>query len=174
MKESSPSTSRRRLTPEVKKLQVLARSWGGDIRTISDEDFDALTEEGGFYEAPFAGYKLGVDWPKRHVLSVRAPRWPDVIHELGHLFATKDDPIKADEYGFFGWEYRLAVFIGGNLRTWARNNHHYVVFYSGFGDHPFGGLAPEERKIVIQERVQAAQALGIVTAEGIPLALPKP
>lgn len=172
MKESSPSTSRRRLTPEVKKLQALARSWGGDIRTISDEDFDALTEEGGFYEAPFAGYKLGVDWPKRHVLSVRAPRWPDVIHELGHLFATKDDPIKADEYGFFGWEYRLAVFIGGNLRTWVKNNHHYMVNDGEFGD--FGELPPKRREQLLLERVQAAQALGIVTAEGVPLALPKP
>lgn len=102
---------------EVQKLRSLCRKWGGDLLRVSKEEFKELGEGWSstsrhFHEAPFTDSSLGVHWPSRTIVYAGVPLWWEIVHEMGHAFASKEDPSNADELAYLGWEYQLAKSLG--------------------------------------------------------------
>lgn len=170
---------------EIAKLRKLCQKWGGDLVELPEKDFESLldgyirhgssdrfVEVSDFHPCPFNA-SLGVRWGKKHVYYTRAARgfwkgsvwtdlsepvsWTDVIHEMGHVFASAKRPDQADEYNFFGWEYALARQVG-DPEKWRRANKDYSV---GSGDD-LGSLSVKKQKALILEQYRKAVELGLV------------
>lgn len=116
-------------TTELTKLRNLCQTLGGDLRGMSEEDFDikfygkGLKSPRGLYNAPFTHHDLGVDFPRKRVLySTRCGEieWAEVIHEMAHVFASTKNPEKCDEWSFLGWEYAVCLYIGGDVEVWKK------------------------------------------------------
>ena len=86
-----------------------------------------------------------------------------IVHELGHLLTMKFD----GEYDFLGWEYVLFLHLGLTKEEFLLANKDYVV---GIKDiNPFKELSAEEADKVIEDRVEKAKLLGLVSNENLPL-----
>lgn len=172
------------MNSELKALRNYARRWGGDLREVTPAEFATLFRDqdpqkhAQYHRAPFSSSDLGVDWGNKQVLySARRPvRWPEVIHEMGHVFACTVIPHDADEAIFFGWEYTLAQRIG-NLRTWIRSNADYVIqAYDGERVQEddlrdFGKLSSKERESTLKYHVGLSKEHGLIGSRGAPLAI---
>ena len=168
------------MTP-VQKLTRIARSWGGDVVRITAEQYSAIFPGGfssarpGFYENPFINKRFGTHPATKRLLYVDE-YWTGFVHELGHLFATKDTPNEAEEWDFFGWEYCLAKKVG-NTAVWCKNNGEYGIGSLELGmlvTHMmcnFGTLKPHEKKLVIADRIAAGKKAGIISRAGNPLSI---
>ena len=155
---------------EIQKLRTLARKWGGDLAEVTPKEWDRLKEERltdrtrTFHEAPFTGKDLGVHWPTRRVIYSGEVAWVEVIHEMGHAFATLQSPDHSDELEFFGWEYALVRFIGASEEAWIEHNRDY-----GIDDgEEFGGLDATKRTVFLKAQVTKGQELGIIDGRGRP------
>jgi len=162
---------------EIQKLRRLARKWGGDLVKVGDKEWGAIKEERltnrthPFYEANFTHLDLGVHWPTRRIIYRGEVLWAEVIHEMGHTFATENDPDSTDEWEWFGWEYALVQLIGGNVEEWVKHNKDYQI--SEHGGDLFGDLRPRTREKVLAERVAHGKEIGIIDARGRPRAVPR-
>jgi len=158
---------------EIQKLRRLARKWGGDLIRVSKAKWAEFKEEKltdrthPFYEAPFTSNDLGIHWPTRRVVYCGEVHWPEVIHEMGHTFATNECPDHDEEFNWFGWEYALAKHIGGNIAEWVHHNKDYGIFDDASGE--FGDMTPKAREKLLRERIAKGQELGIIDAKGRPL-----
>lgn len=148
------------MTPQVAKLTEIVRAWGGNIVQISPEQMGLQEEAPGFSGAPFTR-QLGIDWSRKIVYHVDA-HWADLIHEIGHVFATLADPDACQEFDFLGWEFVLAKKIGGSLATWIKKNAEYVVGLENIAVTPLRQLKPSDRAYLFRERVATARMNGIV------------
>jgi hypothetical protein len=106
----------------IDKLKAYCQKWRGDLVVLTPEAFDKLPmfdwEESrlrGWHEAPGAA-GMGIHWPSRRVFvrSTNVNQPVDIIHEMGHVFASKHNPERsdADEQTFLGWEIQVARSIG--------------------------------------------------------------
>ena len=165
----------------LSRLQDLARSWGGELVETSSEKLKSLgldsmkksKELREYYESPFSdSYSLGILLEEFKVLYVPGRvHWSDIIHEMGHIFATKMPPYRVDEWGFFGWEYAVAIHVGGELSEWLRNNGDYAVGVVGGGYLELGGLTSDQRDAMLIERWDFAVQEGLIDSQGRPLAV---
>jgi hypothetical protein len=159
----------------IKKLQRFARRLGGDVVVIT---WDQLREmdtkpqsDEEFSGSPFS-ISHGISWNKRIVYvapdSGEDPREiiGGIIHELGHVLASKDPPNKAMEFEFFFWEYRVAERLGLQ-EAWEYSTHNYGV--DGDGSE-WGPLKPEERKKVLVEAKKDAMKAGVIR-RGLPVSI---
>jgi hypothetical protein len=158
---------------EIRKLRSYCRRWGGDLVKITPAQYERISAPTKkfkrFYESQFSAHDLGIEWLTRRLYyshRVGPPDWVEVIHEMGHLFATPDNPNESDEYTFFGWEYQLAARVG-DVETWVAGNREYQVPRN----REFGGLTPRARAAVIRRQIKVGQRLGILDAEGNPQAV---
>ena len=138
-----------------KHLASLCKGWGGELIRLRPKEFDALfhapemSEAGltpwrgwhrprpGYYNAPFTGERLGIQWEKKQVIYSGLVLWPGIIHEMGHVFMdlTYEEPWTAPEPGeerdgefiWFGWEYVMTRKVGGNISQFYDHNVHYGV-----------------------------------------------
>lgn len=166
---------------ELRKLRSLARAWGGDIVGVTKRAWDEIRSQGlsdrvvQFYAAPFTDRKLGIHWPSRRIVYQGEVMWFEVIHEMGHVFATNTPPDNSSEVGFFGWEYALVRHIGADLKVWEDSNSKYGIGSTDTRDgkwtDEFGGLSAEERKKYLEDCVKEGQASGIIDADGRPICL---
>lgn len=62
-------------------------------------------------QAPFSSW-LGVDYPNKTVYLTKDAHLGEVIHEMGHVFASLRTPNFSEEYDFFGWEFTVAQKVG--------------------------------------------------------------
>lgn len=168
------------MLPEVKKLRRYCRLWGGDIEEISFGEFEDLFrganlrtpyKERRYFDAPFCSGDLGIDWKERRILYTdrRHVPWPAFTHEMGHTFATLDDPGCANEVDFFGWEYVLAQRVG-NLDEWIAGNRDYVVDCVDQNgdvirnDVSFGDLTLDQKTFWSDFAIRRGKDLGIITS----------
>jgi hypothetical protein len=157
---------------EIQKLRRLARKWGGDLVGVTQKEWGALKEERltdrthPFHEAPFSSRDLGVHWPSRRVIYCGEVEWTEVVHEMGHVFATNANPDDADELEFFGWEYTVVKFIGASVDEWVKHNKDYGIHENEHRE--FGDIPPKARGKLLQDLVQRGKDAGIIDAKGRP------
>lgn len=165
------------MSREIQKLRRLARKWGGDLVGVNQKEWDRLKEERltdrtrPFHEAPFSSNDLGVHWPSRRVIYSGKVEWVEVIHEMGHVFATTENPEHVDEYDFFGWEYALVKLIGASIDEWVKHNKDYGVTENGYSE--FGDLSPGKRDELLKQCVAKGKELGIIDGLGRPRPVPR-
>jgi hypothetical protein len=100
------------------KLKEIAQGWGGNIIKLTKNRFD---DYWNITSAPFSCY-LGINYEARKIYYVGTPHPCDIIHEMGHIFASKKPPEEAYEWDFFGWEYLLARKVGLSLNRFIESN----------------------------------------------------
>lgn len=156
------------------RLNVFATKHGVELKKVTKEDILSLERESAqkrtsareYNAAPFDNY-LGINWDKKIVYYVDDVQWPAIIHELGHLLATKKRPWECVEFDFFGWELAVVSEIGGSIDRWLESNHEY-----GVGDYEeLGSLGTMRLFATLNERLVNAQKLGIIDEDGYPVSV---
>jgi hypothetical protein len=145
-------------------LKALAASWGGVLREVSKEEFRAIESANGFElvnkfaRAPFTSELLGINFHTKEVIFAGQVGESSIIHEMGHVFATEQEPRYGTEWDFFGWEFVLARHIGLPVKTWLKGNSDYVVD----DEQEISSLKDKEICQMLHERVRFARKAGIV------------
>lgn len=139
------------------RLVTLAHQWGGQFIHVTSESFwrGDRPYKLGLSKAPFDPY-LAIEWDRMEMWFADPDPGP-IIHEMAHLFACQVPPEHADEFDFFGWEYALARKVRG-VGEWMKSNREYGIA----PDQEFGTMTKRQRKQVLDERLDYAQALGIL------------
>jgi hypothetical protein len=153
-------------------LQAMTVAWGGQFIKVTKESFRELRDRPGISEAPFTSNVLGVNYRKRIVYHSDNPEPGELIHEMGHIFASRKNTTWAEEFAFFGWEYRLAIHAGC-VDNWLKNTGRYNIRVAGRLEE-FGDLSEEDRQSVLRKRVAYGQRTGRIDSDGNPLSLRTP
>ena len=167
--------------PELIKLKKLSRGFGGDLVQVTEDEFDTLFRTdncvtSGRFDAPFTSHDLGVDFGRKLVMySSRCGvvPWPEVIHEMGHIFATSENPLDCDEWEFLGWEWAVCLYIKGDQKVWKDYLADYGVAgvpFVGEGSD-FGALSVGTQNRILTDRLARAKAVGLVGPRGRPLSV---
>lgn len=166
------------MTPEIQRLAQHCRQWGGVLVEWSNEQFDAIKGDRfrplrrGWSFAPFESADVAIHWRSKTIaIPFGFRRWPSIVHEMGHVFASKRPPQSSSEYVWIGWEIALARTI--DLREWLCND--YVIDFTYGRDHYYvlSALAkvPEALEEFIAKRTKIARARGLIGSAGQPLAI---
>lgn len=171
----APSTLRR----EHAALQRLAQSWGGSLEFFPhDVDFPFPRDSD---PCPFES-RLYVQYDRMRIVSSESTSWVSIIHEMGHVFASRVVPDKSDEVMFFGWEYLVAKKIRANIGAWKRGQAGYSIGAEVLGmvratsdgltsSHDFDYLSGPEQMRVIRFQIETGKSLGIIDADGNPVSI---
>lgn len=157
----------------ISRLWELCKAWGGELKFVTEEQHEQLFEADhalarGWHDSPFIDYH-GVNFEEKRVYVVpKRACVGAIIHEMGHVFATEQEPGPADEYPWLGWEICLARLVGA-YRPWSEQNAHYGISDHGIAD--WGTATPAQRKMLIRDRVKHGQRIGIIDANEVPLAI---
>ncbi len=143
-------------------LQELARQWGGDVVEVSFDDplWDKLDV------SPFSAW-LGVDYPNKRVYGTKEADLGEIIHEMGHVFASRRSTNFSEEYDFFGWEFAVAQKVG-LVGEWLESSGNYSVGCTDFAE--FEVLTPDQQSDLLEERVQYAVSIGLIV-DGEPVSV---
>jgi hypothetical protein len=150
----------------VKRCKVIARHLGGDIKVIDHLKFDSKL----LTPCPFSN-NLGVNWEKKIVYVSMVAAGSDIhgiIHEMGHVFASRKPPANSKEYDFFGWEYVVAISIGA-LFEWDKGSYNYYIDDSCL--YTWGKLSVDKKDALIRERLEYAAKNKIVSKSFKPLSI---
>jgi hypothetical protein len=140
----------------------MAAQWGGRLQRVSEEEYWALT---GISEAPFAT-TLGIDYQAGIVYYTADQQIGEIIHEMGHVFASDKPPNVSKEWTFFGWEWTVAKAAGCELE-WIASSRNYSV---PRGDE-FGYITEGRQKRILRERYGHAKKIGLISQNGTPLCI---
>lgn len=144
----------------------IARSWGGDVVQVSEDEWLEIQERKDFYDAPFSRNYVGIVWTSKRIVYAGSVPWTDISHEMGHVFATNKKPDKSDEWVFFGWEVALVRVIRARRDDWLKANRDYSLpEMKGLGvwaGEDLGTLSLAKQNQVLEERVRVAERLGLV------------
>lgn len=166
---------------KVRILSDLAKSFGGQLVKVRAAAVDrtplpyskmkpvGIAAE-SYSAAPFAhpGRVLGQDWGKKIIYYSSALAWREIVHEMGHAFATTQNTSLSEEWSWFGWEIAVAKLVDPQLIQWRRPNS-YVV---DRGEYPeVQDLPDHELWAMAEERLAAAVADGIITPDFKPLSV---
>lgn len=114
---SSISRYSARRAPEVEKLASLAKKWKGRLVYRPElRPGDA---------SPFSEY-VGLNWRYKEVYYTDLAHWPEILHEMGHVFACLQVPDKSVEPDFLGWEIATVRLIGADFLEWRKDNNYAV------------------------------------------------
>lgn len=152
----------------LKQLKVISKNWGGEIIQIEyPYDLTVIKDP-----APFSAPVLGVDWDNKKIyfLNYNEIGPVNLIHEMGHIFASLIEPTSSTEWDFFGWEYLLALQIGLSESDFFYYNSDYQVFYHDVGrlnrnekdTIAISTLNNRERKILIDNAIIRATTCGVI------------
>lgn len=157
---------------ELQRLRKLAKRWGGNILRVTAQQYVDYDDRFSF--APFSSNMLGVIWDEKLVCYSGRVSWIEVVHEMGHVFASKLPPNTKgiDEGDFFGWEYRIVETIGASVGEWMVSNRDYGVgdFDGGRYDE-FGGLSTRRQWDFINMCIEKGIKAGNLDAEERPLSV---
>lgn len=180
------------LAENLLKLKDLAQSWGGDVREISQDGFDALKESArnkafpAFFDSPFTSYDLGIIWTEKKVVYTEKARlsgkmmWGHILHEMGHVFASTEEPDRGNEFDFFGWEYAVVHHLQLDEVNWDKAQQDYCieyspgcsgVYYMDYGQICRPGAPAVHRTLFLAERLQEARKLGLLNDDFTPKAI---
>jgi hypothetical protein len=166
-KVSTPQRGVSSERPAMEALRSLVESWGGHFEhvTLSDPIWDSEEVAAAQYSA-----FLGVDYGRKIIYTVDGFCPGEVLHEVGHVFASLHNPAFAEEYDFFGWEFVVAQKVG-LVEEWLKGTGNYSVGGTSFIE--FEEMTIEEQSDLIEERVQRAVALGLIVG-GEPVSVRAP
>lgn len=143
----------------IERLSRLCTKFGGSLVQV-----DVIQVE---IQSPF-DFAVGADFDQKIVYYKAGADPGSIIHEMGHVFASKEKPDNSEEFDFFGWEYAVAKQVHV-LDIWIKNNRDY-----GLGTWPanqeFGRLSNREREEVLWERTAFAEQIGLIV-QGRPIAI---
>ncbi len=186
-------SERKILTPGekafVQRVIRKVESWRGKVEAVDEEFFNGRHDErrhipdSQFSEAP-TGDALAINWEEKTLYYIPEKLTPwDVgfmIHEVAHIFATKDPPEEAFEEAWLGWEYMLAKELKGfriwhrcldgyhldrtvlpdeflESEEWARHGAQNVETFAGEGVINVGALNRPAFQFLMAEAVRAAR-----------------
>lgn len=146
-----------------RRLADLCLQWGGELREVDAEGFAKASAaevdwagNGTFWGAPFTS-NLGILWREKIIVYTGAHAWSAILHEMGHVFASRKDPTHSEEYDFLGWEYAIARSVGPLSEWWAGNED-----YGTSDGETFGSLSPAKKRALIRDRVAHSRAIGLL------------
>lgn len=169
----------------VNKLRDLCIQLGGELILLPEASFARLFrpwEHGNtqdnypFTEAPQSNRGHGVNYDKLTVYAQRDLVQPNaLIHEMAHVFASPKPPDWADEYSFLGWEICCAIKFG-LYQAWSRDNKDYGINAGRTEGFPrefseWQDINAHGRALVCRNRIEAAQADGLVDGNFNPLSI---
>lgn len=133
----------------------MAQRWGGKVVHLTDQQFYYIGRQPGVSSAPFTGW-LAVDYDKKTVYCLD-PTWYNLLHEMGHVFASRLPPRQSSDFDFLGWEWVVARQLKG-VRKWLTGNADY-----GVGpEADLGDLTPAQVHVLLKERLEEAVRQGLV------------
>lgn len=150
----------------IQKLARVAKTWGGAILKVSPKVYDDFMLTETFFGAPFTNHEVGQDWAtKRVIYAGNKTPWTDFIHEMGHCFASIQNPEDSDEFVFFGWEIALVHHLGfprgsEGFQIWEKSNKDYVV--TDGASVQLGDLSSYERDVLYKDRWDHAVKVGLI------------
>lgn len=101
----------------------------------------------------------------------------EIIHEMGHVFASKVAPDECNEYDFFGWEIAMVKHIGLPLKDWIYEQSNYAVSEDPLDEKSFAvelrDLSGRTLDLLILERLHTAQKNGLISEHDEPLCIRK-
>jgi len=117
---------------------------------------------------------FNLSWGKK-VITINLERWEDLdaglvstlIHEAAQALAKRSSS-RIPNWPLFGWEYAVASQCGV-VRTWLRGYSDYYVDTVAIRGY-LGRLTSKKQRSVLQERLEAAEAGGLVI-DGQPVVL---
>lgn len=148
---------------EIDRLRALCQQWGGDLIEVSDDEFLTLSCRDDFYDAPFGSAEFGTLWRQKRIYYTSKTAWPDLVHEMGHVFASRRNPNACNEYDFLGWEYAVARFIGALTSDWRAGMADYQLMddETGRGDD-IGSLSRRDFRRLMLDRLTVARRKGLL------------
>jgi hypothetical protein len=162
----------------LNRLRRLVTPWGGRLQLLCPERFEDLASVRGYSWAPFTSTGLGVHYNSLTVVMqtpVRDHRVAEVIHEMGHVFASKKKPDDSNEFDFFGWEMATARAIGLPWEHWRDGTRDYQLWDAPRREEKWpsevGGLTESTYELLLQDRLARARELGLVDATDAPLCI---
>lgn len=152
-------------------LSALCRRWGGELQLVSPAEFRNLLAVHGRTVHPLGHHAIDVG--QRLVIADRRNANPGtVVHEMGHVFI--DEECEECEPDWLGWEIALAR-RAGCYRTWSEQMEKsgYCIWFED-REHVWGKMDAGVRLRLIADRIDYAQAIGIVGRDGEPLCTRRP
>ena len=169
----------------LEKLSEICRSWGGRILHINKglfKNFFSWRDAGpgrvlldDYSDAPFTSY-VGVNHKRKTIYIAKPDVNPgEIVHEMGHVFATNKAPEQTEEWVWFGWEFALARKTGC-IKQWMRSCNLYQVGTEALNGSTkdiidFGGLNVKDRRKVLLERLDLALHHKLITSDLEPLSV---
>lgn len=150
----------------LQRVIDFAKDVGVTAHLCTPERFSKLVAVGVFEQAPFCQY-VGIVWASKELYYTKKTHWAEIIHELGHLVACPKPPKGSIEWDFFGWEIALMYYIQGDFSEWVKNNKEYAVLDGS----ELCALNPVELHLMIAERLQHGQSVGLIDDAGWPLTI---
>ena len=160
-----PEESQSRLLAYLAEKGVKVRFFESVLSIREEFDYD----NSGYEPAPFKR-GLGVRWAEKEIVAIEGMDWPSLVHEAGHILASKEPPQRSDEYAFLGWEFALCQHLGLPLREWYEQNRDYsldywiegTIYYSYVSELLFGSA---EWDGLIEDRIKESSDLGLIPQE---------
>lgn len=134
------------------RLVNLCKFWGGELILGNNIENHYIIVK---HSCPFQ-MGLGINHSKkiiscRHDISINTGA---IIHEMGHVFASRLSPDDSDEWSFFGWEWAVAKKVGLLLKNFILQNKEYLVYKpsnSSFNKLvSFGNLSVSDRRKLLK------------------------
>ena len=159
----------------VKKLAAYTHVWGGGLLSVTPKVFDGFARCRNFSHAQYTTGDLGVLYHEKLIVYVidSAPEIEPVsiVHEIGHVFASKKQPYSSKEFGFFGWEYTLCQRVGITLKAWRKSHAHYQVGNRRDGYALIKDMSAQAHEKLIQQAIRHAVRHGLIDANGNPVSI---
>ena len=121
-----------------------------------------------YARAPFGNHELGVNWAKKKIYYSKECPWPDVLHEMAHVFASKYLPDQTDEWDFFGWEIGAVKLLKGSITEWATANRYYEINIENYELEsvcdclPLSAIPKPFQRKIFAERINHAHETGLL------------
>lgn len=142
----------------IVKLKRRARAWGGRLIEIKNGEGRPY----GMQQAPFSSKRIGVCYSEKIVYYSRECFIPEIIHEMGHVFACNHKPMNSDEWSFFGWEWILAKAIGLTQSEFATGNYNYLAYDSNQSLFEVGKMSPKFLQKVLADAIVSSKENGLI------------
>ena len=112
----------------LRRLRYWAKKWGGSIEETGNLYWPSV-QTAPFDDLFGVNFKKKIIYYRNDALEKRGQPYfiAGIIHEMGHVFASRLSVNKSKEYNFFGWEYNLARQIRFPIKEWRYGNRDYVI-----------------------------------------------
>lgn len=162
--------------PCVRKIvRQLCTSFGVRLTIKRNENSldDFFQRHNNYEAAPFSEH-AGIDWNRKCLAISKDVLFETVVHELGHLVASKREPRSSEDFDFLGWEFavyrKCAPVLGISglelIRAWQEVSEYAV------GENKYASnLTNRELYELVRERFLVAREGGLLGPNLEPLSL---